>query len=94
MIKESDPIDVTSCMRPGKNTFRFIQLSDLSSFSFVLVATEPPREEEEWQSWDWDSFVERRRAGMSSLREDNTGDNGEDEDGLSEFARIPVTIRS
>ncbi|KAH0840285.1 hypothetical protein J3R83DRAFT_1293 [Lanmaoa asiatica] len=82
---ELDPLDVTSCMRPGKNTFRFIQLSDLSEFTFVLVASMPPPEEE-WRSWDWASLVERSRT-KSSSTDDPTND-------LSEFAHLPIVVRS
>ena len=52
-------MDVTSCIRPGKNVFRFIQLSDLSEFTFVLVASPPPPEEA-WRSWDWASLADSR----------------------------------
>jgi len=83
---ESDPLDVTSCMRPGKNTFRFIQLSDLSEFTFVLAASPPPPEEE-WRSWDWASFIERSHTRSSSTDDPHMN-------GLSEFAHIPVTVRS
>lgn len=83
-LQELDPLDVTSCMRPGKNTFRFIQLSDLSEFTFVLVASPPPPEEE-WRSWDWASLVGRSRT--RPFTDDPTNS-------LSEFARLPVIIRS
>ncbi|KAG9317853.1 hypothetical protein JVU11DRAFT_2079 [Chiua virens] len=77
---ESDPLDVTSCIRPGKNVFRFIQLSDLSNYTFMLVAS-PPSEEEAWRSWDWASLVARPHVKAPSS-------------GLSEFAHLPITIRS
>lgn len=85
-LQESDPLDVTSCMRPGKNTFRFIQLSDLSEFTFVLVASPPPPEDE-WRSWDWASLLERSRTRSFSSTDDPTN-------GLSEFAHLPVIVRS
>ncbi|KAG8219031.1 hypothetical protein J3R82DRAFT_4787 [Butyriboletus roseoflavus] len=85
---ESDPLEVTSCIRPGKNTFRFIQLSDLSEFTFLLVASPPPPEEE-WRSWDWASLtVERSRTKSNSSSTDDPAD------GLAEFAHLPVTLRS
>ncbi|KAF8437293.1 hypothetical protein L210DRAFT_2364708 [Boletus edulis BED1] len=88
---ESDPLDVTSCVQPGKNTFRFIQLSDLSEFMFVLAASPPPPGEE-WRSWDWASVVERSRSGTRASSSSTAADDAMN--GLSEFAHIPVTIRS
>jgi hypothetical protein len=41
------PVDVTSCVRPGRNVVRFMQLGDLSQCMFVLHASEAARDSPE-----------------------------------------------
>ncbi|KAF8838366.1 hypothetical protein BDN67DRAFT_1004340 [Paxillus ammoniavirescens] len=82
---ESTPLDVTSCMLPGKNTFRFIHLSDSSDFTFVLVAS-PLLPDEEWRSWDWSSVFRHSHTSLSSTDDPKSI--------LMEFAHLPVTVQS
>ncbi|KIJ69766.1 hypothetical protein HYDPIDRAFT_22929 [Hydnomerulius pinastri MD-312] len=81
---EFQALDVTTCMVPGKNTFRFIHLSDLSDFTFVLAASPLPPEEA-WRSWDWASIFKPTST---------TSSEDEPPSILSEFAQIPVTVQS
>ncbi|CAL1717171.1 unnamed protein product [Somion occarium] len=62
------PLDVSAHIRPGLNTARFIQLSDMSDKLFILTASAPSAEETErctTRSRDialWNNFVERTMA--------------------------------
>ncbi|KIK96059.1 hypothetical protein PAXRUDRAFT_337421 [Paxillus rubicundulus Ve08.2h10] len=81
---ESTPLDVTSCILPGKNTFRFIHLSDSSDFTFVLVAS-PLLPDEEWRGWDWSSVFQRSHTAPYSADDPKSI--------LMEFAQLPITVR-
>lgn len=51
---ESAPaLDVTACVKPGRNTFRFITLSDLSDFLFILSVRPLSPEESAWRNFGW-----------------------------------------
>ncbi|KAH7887338.1 hypothetical protein F5I97DRAFT_1859637 [Phlebopus sp. FC_14] len=79
---DSQSLNVSSCIMPGKNTFRFIQLSDLSDFTFALLAF-VPLPEDAWKGWDW----------AATLKPSLLGDQPSGI--LTEFARIPfVTLQS
>ncbi|KAK7682654.1 hypothetical protein QCA50_014454 [Cerrena zonata] len=61
-------LDVSPYIRPGLNTARFVQLSDMSDRLFVLIASSPSQDEIEAleklarQRSIWSSFVERTMA--------------------------------
>ncbi|KAG6330826.1 hypothetical protein ID866_8264 [Astraeus odoratus] len=80
-------LDVTSCISPEKNVLRFISLSDLSDFTFVLCAF--PLQSEEVTSGSDRSLSAPLPPKTQALETATPHDVS-----LSDFARLPIAIRA